>query len=356
MYSAADKAMALLHSIALEAGRTEKALRSWVDSVRVALPDGGAEHICVDAPDVVPYFLSQPAPDAAVEIEIDSYLFKYALYLPEMNHIFDGMSCKVLNAIDWFDEWFSAFRVAVGWLRERGHVVKIRIILEHKGHFCLSKKISGPTNPFKLRWGTVCWSTLDVLGMKDGLIEALDPLFFETSRVESRTTFDCIHSQDFWKKCSTVHDIARLPEEERGWSRGCPCHEQECRDGARKGVPFRCPNNLKSMRAPYLRKRIHEHRRRWAAMQRDLRQDHLDDPNGVFFSTKHKAYGQLEGLSLTKLNWIELPQYRIWEARTDEIARQWCLQRYEEDKANGVAHRVSCYLHDSEGELGQQWA
>ena len=68
----------------------------------------------------------------------------------------------VLKGISWFEEWFAAFRIFVAWLRDRAHIIMLKVALE-KVYPELALKVFGPTSPFKLRWGTVYHVAADVL-------------------------------------------------------------------------------------------------------------------------------------------------------------------------------------------------
>ena len=162
-FKAHDKAMALLHSIALESGHTENALRRWVDGVRISLPDGGTEHHCNDAPDIIKAFLKGGLTDEELGELEGTFLFKYCLYTPELNHIFDSMSMWVIRGLSWFEDWFSGFRLTVAWLRDRSHIIAINIADEAVAPGD-AQKMTAPTAPFKLRWErytglrATCWN------------------------------------------------------------------------------------------------------------------------------------------------------------------------------------------------------
>ena len=77
-FSAIDKAMALLHSLALEAGFDVISLRHACWSVRCMLPDAGAEHLVIDCPDIIEIFLAGAVPPSGMSDSHGTHLFPFA--------------------------------------------------------------------------------------------------------------------------------------------------------------------------------------------------------------------------------------------------------------------------------------
>ena len=86
-FGGVDKAAALLHSISLEVGIQKEGMQQFLDSVRITLPDSGAEHLINDVVDMLDICLAGEVAEASIEGLRGSYLFKYSLWVPEVNHV-----------------------------------------------------------------------------------------------------------------------------------------------------------------------------------------------------------------------------------------------------------------------------
>lgn len=151
-YSGLDKAMALLHSIALECGFTYHAIRFFCDRVLICLPDSGTEHLLIDYPDLIPAFLAGTS-DVDLE-QVGGYLFRNAVWVPEANHIWDLILRQTLWGLEWFEKWFSLFSKVVNFLEDDGRVNILKSVLTacNISHDCIAKRAKAV---HKLRWGTI---------------------------------------------------------------------------------------------------------------------------------------------------------------------------------------------------------
>ncbi|CAK0875807.1 unnamed protein product [Prorocentrum cordatum] len=141
----------------------------------------------------------------------------------------------------------------------------------------------------------------------------------------------------FWAKLNVVCDLGQDIDVERSWMQGCPCHEEECIEHARKGMTFKCPNNRKSCRGPQIRQRLQDTFARWRDNHIALRTTSDDDPTGEIYSAVHAAYSHLLGVAKHKFKFLDHLPYRFWEARDPAIARE-LLGLYRRGVVDGSQH------------------
>ena len=102
-----------------------------------------------------------------------------------------------------------------------------------------------------------------------------------------------ISKTSFWVKDDAVCRLTSDAEAERQWIRGCPCHEKECIDSARTGVPFECPNYAKGRNGPRWRKRVDLALQHFRYNQYTHRYNAEEDPDGTIYAGLHAGYSRL---------------------------------------------------------------
>lgn len=142
-------------------------------------------------------------------------------------------------------------------------------------------------------------------------------------------------------------------EEPRGRMKGCPCHQLECYDMAKKGGLFICPNNLKGVHGPYAESYITEHVAHLHEAQQYVFRDEFNHIIMDDFRTHLQiAYGKLIGNVRLRWGFIFTMLYRlIWRGRNIEVLKGLYLQFQEERRAGKSHHRVILRFFMEDGDL-----
>ena len=109
------------------------------------------------------------------------------------------------------------------------------------------------TNLAKWRIGTIVKVTRVLSSLFECLDTLFDPVDFRVKDTsELGQTSEAIRRVELRFENQPVLIISGANESLRGWFRGCLCHGAECKEFAKKHMPFTCPNNAKGRIGPGL--------------------------------------------------------------------------------------------------------
>ena len=148
-----DKALCVIHSTAMETGLETGSIRHFNYSVRVNSPDSGHERAAVDFLDFVLEYLAGPDGEPLEEEADRTFLYPYAFWLPEGNHVWDLVARLMMNSIPWFEEYFALLRQVVAFFRGDSRRNLIDWKLKANGSAQAVHFKDAPESPFELRWG-----------------------------------------------------------------------------------------------------------------------------------------------------------------------------------------------------------
>ena len=160
--------------------------------------------------------------------------------------------------------------------------------------------VHAPTPRFKLRWGPVYGAARDIQAMIPGLERVFEIAIFPVGGVGAINCDKIIRDTAFSAKNDCIVALTRDVERERGWMRGCECHEADCIAAANNGTTFFCANIRKSSRGPELRQRLIEAKACFRNNQASVRLDPARDPTGEIFSGLHRGYSRLHAATVEK--------------------------------------------------------
>ena len=190
----------------------------------------------------------------------------------------------------------------MNFLRNAGNRLLIQVSLDQLGFSILKASLDkGPTEVFKLRWGTIADSSDDVGKVEEALLVGFYQGLFPTGGPEVKTFSEAVNDKQFWRQNEAIDLLASDIDVERTWLQGCPCHEDECISNARKGMRFKCPDGRKDARASQFRERVTAAQARFRHNQIHSRMRRHEDPDGSIYSGVHGAYGKLMSLSCVPL-------------------------------------------------------
>ena len=331
----------------------DQAIHHYLDCCRIGSPDSGTEHIVCDAPDIVDVFL-QGEQAEEVLAAVSGFLSPKLFFIPEINHSWDLILGTMLWSVPWFPAHFDSLKELVTSIRSDSNRKVMQESLKSQGLPDVVPQLDkAPEAPFKLRWGTVHRSSVDVEKCSEAVGASLTPAVFPRAGKEFQNAHRAASNASFYIKNSQVIKLTGLVEKERRWSMGCPCHEAECQHAARTGVPFICPRNRKGMRLPELRRRLINARLQWRQFQKDNIVAVEKDPTGEITAGSHSAVSNLIAMSLTRFHYVENGPATLSEARD----RDRCiaiLKRYEREVGDALEqHRVLDWWCSEETSLGK---
>ena len=357
-FGTVDKAMRLLHSVAMENGFDKRSLQKFCSEVRVTLPDSGAEHIINDAPNIIDCFLRGDVSPLDLEGLKGTFLFPLSLRVPEANHVWDRMLRGVLWSRSYFAEFWLKLRAAIHFFRDDGDrqvmYVKAQIANDPRQHLIKT----APATAFKLRWGTILkasqWLNRALPISRDLFAKKDFPAGDEERNVRRNTVDDCIRCPKFAEDLRATEVLSAELEKIRKWNTACPCHEEECMEASRRSAVFDCLENRKSMRGPEMREKVMSAMQDWRRKQSTLS---ADDWSVAMLSDLHGGYSRMIGDA--HLKWI-MPLMRmplaLFEARTPAVAKR-LQDQYNEEVDKGIPqNRVTEHFLNPNGDLAEHWS
>ena len=193
----------------------------------------------------------------------------------------------------------------------------------------------------KWRWGTVASVSASLQRIRPALTRVWDPKRFSCDSVVLKAVDKGIKSSEFWDQNKAVACVSNKVETERGWIRGCSCHEKECYDASLKGEVFECAFKKKSVRAPELHDRIQKCLRSWRDEATQLAQDSFNSL--ALYREVVDCHYRMIGLTSLKFGFTDELPCVIWRCR-DRAVMKSTLARYRKacstEAGRQAAHRV----------------
>ena len=113
-----DRSFSMLWAVWLLVGPSMAALYAFCNTVTQVLTDWGTESGLQDVPDIIPAFIEFICTGAMTLVASpQSRLFPRNIFVPDWNHIWDGMSAASLKQLDWFAAWLALLKQVVRWFR-----------------------------------------------------------------------------------------------------------------------------------------------------------------------------------------------------------------------------------------------
>ena len=181
-FSAIDKAMALLHSLGLEAGFNHTYLRHACCAVRCMLPDAGADHLITEFPDITNIFLAGALPPSDLSDLHGTHVLPFPFWIHEPNHVHDLVVKTVLWSIPWWPSHYEDTRDLVQFLRVTSNREVLKLKAKKENWLDDAKRLSvAPTSILNLRWGTVCSCSADLVKQAAALYSVFSVALFPAS-------------------------------------------------------------------------------------------------------------------------------------------------------------------------------
>lgn len=356
---ALDKTVAIAHACFLVAGPGVEQMRRWCSSVRWCLTDSGPEMLAVDMPDLAQAFVNHRCgllePQFLEECD-GTHMFPLALRGPGWNHCWDNVVKSVCTtAMPFYSGWQTKARGLCVFMRNTNYREKLKIIGRSRGLQADSLKLLDKTAPSfaKWRWNTLSRVAKYLTLVRRTLIDSWDGTCF---RLKDATHSKLVHGlmtdTAFWQQCAAIAQWISAVDNVRTWGQGCPCHEQQCVDAAKKSKIFMCPSNAKSCRGPELLSKLRATWQTWTAeaLRTTARTDD-GDPN--LCETMGTVWRATVAESQIRFGFAEKLPWLLWRCR-DRMEAKRAAEVYQQDVAKfgeGMVHRVSRRFFGDGGEF-----
>ena len=309
-FSLADKVQAHLHQVRLDYGPEPSRVRAANADVRQCLTDMGVELSIVDVPDRVEQALGH----LSLSQTASGYMYPYALAVPGIQHILDGVLRETVEAFSWWPSWQSEAKGVCQWLHSLGHRQQLDAILrgavvddiERK-----SKSLKKSINKFaQWRWKTL-YQVASGLVAKESAVRAAVSLVRDSAELSSRDAakvngfLSATRSALFWDRARMLLALVRPLMDFSSWVRGCDCHEAELK----AGKTVRC--NWKGCRAGALHQRVRIFEAEVIALRAQARA-HLCV--GVDSTEWIAALTRMLARAMLKFSWVNELPYLVWQA------------------------------------------
>ena len=323
--TAADKTMALLHSVWLEKGPYMHAVLAWCRSIRAVPTDMGVESYIANSMNVVPALFGK---EGGV-----GYTFPLALRVSGWHHIMDNaMKFVTSKCLPWFLDWLSMLRTLSGFL----HLKCYRDVLENFAGQGMKRDVVDQFN--EIRWGSVVSTTRRVSSSRAFLEAGWDDAAFnlkaETSSTVRMLASKSPESDLFWLRCQIVLYLLEPVEDLRTWGSGCNCHEVDRMEGRR----VQCGLAGRRMRWA------------WPRIQEFLLRDRVSETGSLpqmssdITDEVAAAAAVLKGTVHDRTSFLDCLPYKLARLRAPGVAEQ-VLQRFDSMSEEGVPHhRVSAHF------------
>ena len=206
--------------------------------------------------------------------------------------------CSVLTLdprFEWFPEYLEKSKALCRALHNKNYkagFVNAAEGLELAEHATTLNRFSGSFA--KWRFGTLAHASQSIATVTHAFLAVWRPGMFSMETELQQALNAVVQHPTFWKYNRVVAFISHEIEVLRGWFRGCPCHETECKEFHRQGKLFQCPNMAKSKKGPLVQDKVHELSQRWVNIG-----SHIDagEFEGVeFYTLAVPALGDAVGL------------------------------------------------------------
>ena len=177
------------------------------------------------------YWLSDHGGAAGME-------FPLATFITGWHHLWDNIVIKVLESLDWWDDYLTDLKACIAFLRMDTYRFELSDNPKKEGYdeSYIKKK---PTKVAHWRWQTLYAVHQWFLNASDGLRAAWSMALFKTVKMRARLRVcdKCMMSEEFWERLCVVWEIVKPANEIRTWGAGCPCHEAQRQVGQTLDCP-----------------------------------------------------------------------------------------------------------------------
>eukprot|EP00971_Amphidinium_carterae_P044310 871517-Amphidinium_carterae.1 len=326
-----DKVAALVHVIYLQAGPSLVEMEHFTASVHVMLTDAGVEHQVVDHPNCMAAMVNGVFDEEAAAGA--NYLFPVAMQVIDIHHTFDWILKTTCERLPFWNEFLSLSKALTKMLSTKSYVDALVSELQQKVGQEESQqgsaKLRGCTARFaQWRFETLYEVCRDLLHVEQHLKAAwsAEKFHFKDSTM-GRKVQEAMTHESFWLWTRILHDISSFCQSHRMWCCGCKCHEEECREAARKHTVFSCP--MKSMRGPELHDHLHAAKQSFTEAMCALGSTpELQDSPELQLCVRHSSETLLSCIKLKFGYTAEMP-WLLWRVRENPEVASHILREYD---------------------------